>query len=74
MPNYRTEELSKLRPTGRIFVSSNRRILPGNESRIALRCPFLATKTAFYPVSYRLRLRKIEKFCDFIIGHKLSHC
>ncbi|PAC12794.1 hypothetical protein CD006_12215 [Enterobacter sp. 10-1] len=60
-----------MRPAGRIFVSSNRQMTSRNGSQIALRSAFLATKTAFYAVNAPLFLRKIEKFYDFINGHKL---
>ncbi|PQM78968.1 hypothetical protein C5672_11560 [Klebsiella quasipneumoniae] len=61
-----------MRPVGRIFVSSSHQIMPGNERQIALQSTFLAIKTAFYIVWLRVCLRKIEKFYDFINGHKLS--
>ncbi|HCR58773.1 MAG TPA: hypothetical protein DIW62_14030 [Raoultella sp.] len=61
-----------MRPAGRIFVSSNRRMTSRNGSQIALRSAFLATKTAFYAANDPIFLRKIDKFYDFIIGHKLS--
>ncbi|AVJ58067.2 hypothetical protein FMJ40_17180 [Klebsiella variicola] len=71
VPDHRPEKLSTMRPAGRIFVSSSHQIMPGNERQIALQSTFLATKTAFYAVRQRVYLRKIEKFYDFINGHKL---
>ncbi|WP_227655811.1 hypothetical protein, partial [Klebsiella pneumoniae] len=71
MPDYRPEKLSAMRPTGRIFVSSSHQIMPGNERQIALQSTFLATKTAFYIAMRPVYPRKIEKFYDFINGHKL---
>ncbi|EJK89267.1 hypothetical protein UUU_38900 [Klebsiella pneumoniae subsp. pneumoniae DSM 30104 = JCM 1662 = NBRC 14940] len=46
--------------------------MPGNERQIALQRTFLATKTAFYIAMRPVYPRKIEKFYDFINGHKLS--
>lgn len=66
------EKLSAMRPTGRIFVFSSHQIMPGNERQIALQSTFLATKTAFYIAMRPVYPRKIEKFYDFINGHKLS--